>query len=54
MDHTYVFRLQLILQVYLTLVQPAELVDLVLVLAAHFDLVGPRCRLVFLRELGLC
>jgi hypothetical protein len=48
-----VFRFQLILQVQFALVQPAELVDLVLVLAAHFDLVGPRCRLVFLGELGV-
>lgn len=45
------FRLELLLDAYLALVQPAELVDLVLVLSPHFDLVPGGLGLVFLGEL---
>lgn len=47
-----VLRLELLLQVQLPLVQPAELVDLLLVLAADLDL-GARGLLVFSAELVL-
>ena len=45
------FRLELVLDSYLALMQPAEHVDLVLVLPPDFNLVSGGLGLVFLREL---
>jgi hypothetical protein len=45
------FQLQLLLQSYLSLMQPTELVDLVLVLSTNLNLVAAGSSLVFLGEL---
>ena len=43
------FRLQLLLECDFPLMQPAELIDLVLVFSANFHLVPACCSLVFFR-----
>jgi hypothetical protein len=44
--------LELLDEMDLALVQPAEFVDLVLVFSAHFDFFAARCGFVFFGELG--
>jgi hypothetical protein len=44
-------QLQLFLEPNLSLMQPAEFVDLVLILSSHLNLVAAGCSLVFLGEL---
>jgi hypothetical protein len=46
------FQLQLLLQTYLSLMQPTELVDLVLVLSTNLNLVAAGSSLVFFGELA--
>lgn len=48
------FRLQLIIEIQLALVEARELVDLVLILPADFDLICSCGGLVLLGELSLC
>ncbi len=45
------FQLQLVLQTYLSLMQPTELVDLALVLSTNLNLVAAGTSLIFLGEL---